>query len=95
MSVYGIEVRDGSGSITFSSANAVGGCFVGFAIGNGVGPTAFTFPNFAGRSAIAVPLFDPTIRPATVDYSLGYPRVTTPDPAAGGPADGHYAVFVQ
>lgn len=95
MSDYGLEVRDAYGNVTFSSINAVGGCFAGIAIGNGVSATAFTYPDFAGRTAIAVPMFDPTIRPATVDYSLGYPRVTTPDPALGGPPDSHYAVFIQ
>ncbi len=95
MSDYGLEVRNASGTVTFSSVNAVGGVLVALIVGDGVSATSFTYPDFAGRTVFAIPLFDPEAMPAAVDYALGYPRVTTPSPATGAPGNVYYAVFAS
>jgi hypothetical protein len=93
MSDFVLEVSDGAGNVTFSTEAAVGGVLLAVIVGNGVSATAFTYPDYAGRSVFAMPLVDPAAKPATVDYALGYPRVTTPDPATGAPPGCYYAVF--
>lgn len=88
---YGLKVWDSSGDVTFDSTLAVGGCLMEIVSSSTSSSVVKTYPNFAGRSAFAVltTWLRYSVIP-TIDYALGYPRLTIPVTSA----DVKFAVFI-
>ncbi|XHS78491.1 hypothetical protein ACFJGW_00540 [Burkholderiaceae bacterium UC74_6] len=82
-----------TGAVMFDSDQVVGGCLVDLpAAGyDGSANLVKTYPQYAGLTAWATSLTGDLV--ASVDYALGYPRVTMPRSSPGEPT-GRYLVFV-
>ena len=87
---------DASGNLTFDTTLAqVGALAETFAAnydGSGT-PVVKTYPSFPGRSATAFQISGAGVVTATVDTSLGYPRVTATKGYPGYTT--YYAVFIS
>lgn len=72
---YGLQVFDGSGTVVFDNRNAQAGVLLDVFAPNNGGETR-TYPGAAGLSVFTMLAGGHTNATATVDYALGYPRVT-------------------
>lgn len=75
---FGVQVFNASSQLIWDSRTAGSGVVATvIALASGASGT-YTFPDFAGRTAGVVSIaYFGTVVP-TVDYALGYPRVTIP-----------------
>ena len=78
---HGLQFFSSTGQLTFDSRDAVGGVVADVvSMAAGGGNLTKSYPDFPGRSAIVkAGAFDV---PGSVDYALGYPRVTFASAAA-------------
>lgn len=70
------RVKDGSGAVVFDSRDAYAGICVGVIdVPAGTAQT-YTYPDYVGRSIRVCGMWGLDAWGASVDYALGYPRVS-------------------
>lgn len=88
---FGLRVWDSLGVRTFDSTEAVGGCLVDVLNITTTGVVK-TYPQYAGRGCVLVSSTSDPAAQGSVDFALGYPRVSN---LYGIPEyPGNYSVFI-
>lgn len=73
---FGLILRDDSGNVTFDSTLAVGGVPIALhTVASGASPV-YSWPSLAGRAIKALTFAGNYGSQFTIDYSLGYPRIS-------------------
>lgn len=91
---YGMQVYAADGvTLIFDSRVVQGGVLAEVPVITSAVPTVRTYPAFAGRIVFAMDLWGVADTQVSVDYALGYPRVTFPGVSPSLPRA--YLVFAK